>query len=697
MINFKNEKNMYDMFIDKDILTTQELLSAGFTNKDLTRLIECGKLKRVKRGFYELENAQGLFKYTQILFSKRYRDLDRAMKGLKRCIELEPDNGSIQTRMFLNAVIVGDFEQALRSFEVLEKTEKEEYKKDQNMWLYLLSFVVELPEEYKKRVQEMKLEDMLTLATDKRYSDKLLQNRIRNAVYNHHFKEAQELSKTLTKDCDKKIGVIITEKLLSKVIYANVQEHDKLYNLIVNGEYEEAKRLLVEAKELHGINPADEQFLIVLSDLISILEDKKVPEVEPTREIISFNEALLAHDYKKVLEIYRCSANRKFSKSSKFMGILLERVNGEISKLELTSKADEVEVLEEKDDNSDELFTNITRSLLEQDVDKAFALLDSYLSSIEKSNFRGYVADLIKLSLLKKDISFSEPILLLSVLSRDEFDFNVATYIQDFYFNVARKKFKEAAIYLDILSMSEELGGVSIPTADLKEKLIEDAAAEGITKEELGIKEKVVEKVKPVAVESQDVSSDETIESLLEEDKPYFIVDAIDDILHDVNMMMLEPMSDEDIEKVVKETTATSKVQAIVIQEETGEKRVVLRYYDKYGPYVNISETLKAANEKYKNWEYNEAIDLYQSVLPKLETPRSFIFARLGNCYRQTTFDGDYSKAIDYYTMAMAQSSGEDKPLDFTATISSLKSKCNYNGVKVQIGDVPVQYKKEYN
>ena len=71
MINFNNEKNMYDLFIDKEMLTTQELLGAGFTNKDLTRLIESGKIKRVKRGFYELENAQGLFRYTQILFSKR--------------------------------------------------------------------------------------------------------------------------------------------------------------------------------------------------------------------------------------------------------------------------------------------------------------------------------------------------------------------------------------------------------------------------------------------------------------------------------------------------------------------------------------------------------------------------------------------------------------------------------------------------
>lgn len=100
MINFKNEMNMYDMFIDKAVLTTQELLSAGFTNKDLTRLIDDGKLNRVKRGYYELASVNGLFRYSQILFGKRYKEYDKAFKGLKRCLEIDPKNGSVYTRIF---------------------------------------------------------------------------------------------------------------------------------------------------------------------------------------------------------------------------------------------------------------------------------------------------------------------------------------------------------------------------------------------------------------------------------------------------------------------------------------------------------------------------------------------------------------------------------------------------------------------
>ena len=241
--------------------------------------------------------------------------------------------------------------------------------------------------------------------------------------------------------------------------------------------------------------------------------------------------------------------------------------------------------------------------------------------------------------------------------------------------------------------MSEQLGGIKIPTYDLRDRLLEDAALAGVSEEELGINAKTVEPSKTIepVIEETDEKL-EKIESLM--DIPYSLADALDDVLNDTNMIMLEPMSDEDIASVVSAAVNVPKVQAITIRESTGEKRVVLRFYDKFGPYVNISETLKLADQKYKNWEYNEAIDLYQSVMPKLEKPRSFILARLGNCYRQTTYDGDYSRAIDYYTMAMAQSSEEDEPLDFSALISDLKSKSKYNGVKV---DGPLQYKKESN
>ena len=98
---------------------------------------------------------------------------------------------------------------------------------------------------------------------------------------------------------------------------------------------------------------------------------------------------------------------------------------------------------------------------------------------------------------------------------------------------------------------------------------------------------------------------------------------------------------------------------------------------------INIQlqkEGLKEANDCFKNWQYNETIDLLQSVLPKLEEPRSFIYAKLGFSYQKTTYDGDYSKAIDYLILAQEQSKKEAEVRDYSKVIEELKSKSKYNG-----------------
>ena len=91
---------------------------------------------------------------------------------------------------------------------------------------------------------------------------------------------------------------------------------------------------------------------------------------------------------------------------------------------------------------------------------------------------------------------------------------------------------------------------------------------------------------------------------------------------------MLEAMNDDEIRAVVDMATSVPKVQAITIEEADGKKRVLLRYYDKHGPYVNISENLKLANTKYRNWEYDEATKLQietikAPILDSLKTKQS--------------------------------------------------------------------------
>ena len=666
MLNFKTEMSIYDKFIDKKELTTKELLELGLNSHDLTNLVSEGKLRRVRRGFYDLEKCDGLFNYANILASKKYKKYDRFQQAINRCLEIEPNNGKIHARLFLDSLHKNNFDQAIESIRVLSNGDNVAYTKDANLWLFLLSFVTELPEDLKEKVSGLKLEDVLTREDDLRYEDKLSQNKIRSNIMNYKFSQANDNLNELNIK-KKPIYILITEKLLGMVKYYDMRNQHNIGDLLVEGKYEEVRDLLIRDRNLHGLSNSNKEILMILEDLISVINDKKIPEVENMPDSDYLFVEIQKHNYERALQLYRDFPVKNVSRSVKSVGLLLERINEEINKL----KKDDSRSLSVGSD----IFVGITNALQSGDVDKAFLLLDQYLESINKKQYKNYIANLIKLDVLNGDKGFVESMHELSCVGRDKELFDVALYIQDFYFNLINKNFMKAAVYLNLISMSKSLGGVEVEVSQMRRTLIDEAFKNNIKESDLGLlgEEEIIE---------------DKVDDLLEEitlpeelDITYTLGDAIDDVANEVSLLMLEPMSDEEIAFVTDTCQATDCVQSIVIEEEDGSKRVFLRYYDKNGPYVDISGTLRLANYKYKNGEYEEAIELFERVLSKIENPRSFIYSKLGIAYRNITKDNDYSRAIDYLTLATAASSTEEDVRDYTDLINKLKFRTNYNGV----------------
>ena len=666
MLNFKTEMSIYDKFIDKKELTTKELLELGLNSHDLTNLVNEGKLRRVRRGFYDLEKCDGLFNYANILASKKYKKYDRFQQTINRCLEIEPNNGKIHARLFLDSLHKNNFDQAIESIRVLSNGDNDAYMKDTNLWLFLLSFITELPDDLKEKVSGLKLEDVLTREDDLRYEDKLSQNKIRSNIMNYKFSQASDNLNELNIK-KKPIYILITEKLLGMVKYYDMRNQHNIGDLLVEGKYEEVRDLLIRDRDLHGLSNSNKEILMILEDLISVINDKKIPEVENMPDSDYLFVEIQKHNYERALQLYRDFPVKNVSRSVKSVGLLLERINEEINKL----KKDDSRSLSVGSD----IFVGITNALQSGDVDKAFLLLDQYLESINKKQYKNYIANLIKLDVLNGDKGFVESMHELSCVGRDKELFDVALYIQDFYFNLINKNFMKAAVYLNLISMSKSLGGVEVEVSQMRRTLIDEAFKNNIKESDLGL------------LSQEDIIEDK-VDDLLEEitlpeelDITYTLGDAIDDVANEVSLLMLEPMSDEEIAFVTDTCQATDCVQSIVIEEEDGSKRVFLRYYDKNGPYVDISGTLRLANYKYKNGEYEEAIELFERVLSKIENPRSFIYSKLGIAYRNITKDNDYSKAIDYLTLATAASSTEEDVRDYTDLINKLKFRTNYNGV----------------
>lgn len=260
---------------------------------------------------------------------------------------------------------------------------------------------------------------------------------------------------------------------------------------------------------------------------------------------------------------------------------MLEKINGEIAVMSSMKVAKNV--------GADE-FSSIFQALMNHDVDKAFINMEQYLVQIDRFKYRKYVTSLIKLSILDNDMAFTEPMLALSRISRDNYEFDVSIYIQDFYFNFTNGNLKRAAIYLDIVSCSEDVGGIPIDVSDMRVALANEM-------NRCGMGEGALEVSKPLAKTTSKNFKDNKKKCVSSEElasKYCQLADVISGVLKDDNIAMLEPMSDDDTEKVMRLLKGVLDIDSFVINGVDGKsKHIILKYCGRIGEFIPKGETIK--------------------------------------------------------------------------------------------------------
>ena len=63
MTTTDKKRILYECILNCDVITTKHLNEAGLNSKDITKFIEIGELKRIKRGEYEFVNLESLYNY----------------------------------------------------------------------------------------------------------------------------------------------------------------------------------------------------------------------------------------------------------------------------------------------------------------------------------------------------------------------------------------------------------------------------------------------------------------------------------------------------------------------------------------------------------------------------------------------------------------------------------------------------------
>ncbi len=720
-------KTMYDKFIDSSELTTQDLLGCGLNKNNLTKLVEDGTIVRIKRGIYSLDKVDGLLYHCKRLLTGEGKDRERANLGLERCLEIDPENGSVHTRMFFNKLNDGKFDDVVTHMDYMGRDKF--YRYDWNLWLYLLSFITELPEEYKSIVSKLNSGDVRVVEGDTRYPERTGHNKYRCMLLEKKFDAAESFYRSFGEKRPKKFYELVTLKLAKEAKKRYKQVNTTIYQMIDDGEFENAYDFLVSENELHGLSMEHRQLLFVLDDMFKFMDSKTLPVYRKNHDYDDFLGVLEDKNYVRAFKLGSGLLTTKTQNVGALVKVLKKfeeeynavkkPVSKEVPVVDVQPKIEEVDAVQKVldaprkkkfDTVSNQMFVDITTYLNSGDIQNARESIGRYLDYTDKGIYIDYVDDLVKLSVLEGDKSFDEVMYTLAEISKDQFEYFGAAYIQDFYFSLSRKDYKKAAVYLDILSMSQTLGGVKLNTSDMKTRLLEDATIAGLTEADLDLGKRIVithedklalmpedkvlkveEVMSTVGTTTEEVK--EEVGATVEETKPeesqvtYTLADIVDEVLDNTNLIMLAPMSEEDAQRVVLTTQRFPEIQARVFETEDRKRQVFLRYREFNGDRIDLKATIQAADEKFNNWEYNDAIDLYQLALTKLNAPNGYLFARLGLAYEKTTYDGDYSKALDYMSMAYYLTTGdEEKWRDRRLSdLNRIKNKAkNYSGVGFQ-------------
>ena len=685
MITIEKLNILYDHFLNRDCLTTKLLNEIGFSSYDITKLIENNIIKREKKGLYLFLDYDGLLEYGKQLIS--LKEYDKGNKCFEKCFIHDPSNTNVAFRLLLRAIDIDDYNSAFKLCDIISRQDNIYYNSDVNFYLFLLSQIADAPEEYVNYTKFMHYSE-LELPTNYNNQFNSIYNDIRAFCLKKKFKPALSLLIDTAKKKEKmSIQDIISIKLLSKVVDKNKENKNIISEYIIEKKYNELIRYLEDKKNKQKLGSLERNVLILSKQYLYIKDKRIIPKIKECDSENLF-DLINAHDYKKALDVSCSNWKENASNEKNLIRFILEDICDFIKSIEY----DETIVKDDNTDNKNDIISNETSTkkdnnqtkhinikdngindfvsvisyLLNDEIDKAFECLNIYMDNTHKGEFKFLIVNLIKLGLLKKDFSFSEAMIELSLMNKDNYNINISKYIQEFYLSISEKKYDKARIYLDILSKSNDIGICSINLDNLYKLLSLNES--DITKKNNNnsiSKNNYIEKKKnqtnvedysgnairnnseqiiPIDVKRNKEKKISTIR--IENDKK-MIEELHCQLKENKGILLLKPMSEVRINSILDIIKNYSDLSAFTIIDD-GRQRIVLKYQE-FDDYFSVDEHVADATQYYKNGEYDKCIEIELNILKNSEYNKASNYSFIGLSYMKLH---NRTQAIDYLKIA---------------------------------------------
>lgn len=243
-----------------------------------------------------------------------------AFCDFRKCLEINPNHKGAAFEMFCQCCDLLAYNKALEYYRIMIQTETIEEHLENGIYLYLLNYLIDLPEDLKPRLEDVSIDniELKGIQTPKIYYAKAY-----IACLKKNFKHAMGIMKDLVILNGFNSRVSVLYRLFGEVqTYYDAFER-KLLNNLKEKDYVGALQILEDMEEKWPLNVMERAIKSLIQDIIVIKNTNEVP-VKGSHNCISVFAAIFNKDYSAAYRI-----NKSFSltgNTNEILDILLDDI-----------------------------------------------------------------------------------------------------------------------------------------------------------------------------------------------------------------------------------------------------------------------------------------------------------------------------------------------------------------------------------
>ena len=453
----KSLENLYKIVQYSILLNDENLKSSGYDELDIKNMLDDNILVKEDNA-YRFNDVNGLYQYVYI------NDLKKSAKAnyFKRCLDIDFAYKPALEALLKLAIDNRDYEQIFGYLDTLMFQANRYEEIDINFYLFLLSFMTKLPNKYHNYLENLSEKDYLLLLNDPRYSDVKKSNDIRQMVLSGKFHLAcNEIRKINKEQKNNELNSNVTHLIYNVRNYLD----SKILKATQKRNYTELENILTEKQTNVGLD-RKEFFLLRLVRKINNIISNNYVYGKYKIAAKSVYEAIDANDFSIAKELLKKELeDRGLDINKDALYLLLRDIV--ILKNDLVYK----NRLAKKDNYKDiiALIDSVKTSLQNNDKDKAWNLLNSFLINFNCEKYTGFVLEIIDYCRATNNPTLIKPIIAIKSIINSTYEFDMEYFVNIINKSIKRQDLGAGGAAINVIKEACKLNLVSVDSKVYKE------------------------------------------------------------------------------------------------------------------------------------------------------------------------------------------------------------------------------------